>query len=405
MPRHDEDLDDDFDDDDLDDDPVAAEAERQQLIADYARLGRDVEDLQKRMDERYRGKTRWDRLALVGLALLSVGALMYVLTGSWLWTTLGVVLGVPALVIGAVVVLASVSEMRQRARAGRTKTLGEIRLVHDLEGQRVAMTHDLGAAQALVIYPALLDFAVTRWGVQYAPDDHGARLASRVARLASSALEQLEDGALPRRSRAGRARVGGRRPRPARRAVGSARSRAHHRRARWRALRDLALGADDGARRQGRGRDRRVLRAPHQRDPGGACARQGARRGPPRPGRRLRGARIENPARPLRRRARCPLTGTCCPASTSAGPQIEARRPSRDRRLRRTPRPDPRRLARARGHADYSPPAGRVSDSDISPASALGADPARGHAFRAPPRCVCPRAHGPRRLRRPRCRG
>lgn len=197
MPRHDEDLDDDFDDDDLDDDPVAAEAERQQLIADYARLGRDVEDLQKRMDERYRGKTRWDRLALVGLALLSVGALMYVLTGSWLWTTLGVVLGVPALVIGAVVVLASVSEMRQRARAGRTKTLGEIRLVHDLEGQRVAMTHDLGAAQALVIYPALLDFAVTRWGVQYAPDDHGARLASRVARLASSALEQLEDGALP----------------------------------------------------------------------------------------------------------------------------------------------------------------------------------------------------------------
>jgi hypothetical protein len=173
------------------------EEERQRLIAQYKDLKERAEATLAAHKKQQRTEIKWGRLALVGLALASVGAGIYVATSSVLWATLGTAVGVPVAVLAGVLIVAAV----QHAAAERERKLevpmGSGRAIADPEKQLARVETDLTGDRLALWLCQFFDYCVVRYSAKrWEPSNPGGRLIPRAMEWLRKVAAQLRDGSL-----------------------------------------------------------------------------------------------------------------------------------------------------------------------------------------------------------------
>jgi hypothetical protein len=171
---------------------------REELMAQLEDLRRRAVALDEDIKRRQRGQARPGRLLLVGAGAAGIGVVIYLLTGSILWTALGVGLGIPATVFLVIVVIAVVQHtLDERARASEVP-VGTAQVWHDPDAAVVELRTELRGDQLLAFMAWYFDFSVVRWGArEWDPADHGGRLVPAAEALLRAAKQELDAGLPP----------------------------------------------------------------------------------------------------------------------------------------------------------------------------------------------------------------
>lgn len=159
---------------------VMSDPDREDVMARAELLQARTRELQKTLDARRIGGVRWGRLALTAGALAAVAGLLYLLTGSWLWSILGVLVGVPLLMAAGAFAYAFIAHRRDLAAKAEEVALGAVIVTLHPTQKAVSLAINLPDAALAVWLVHYLEYCVSRYNsTNWSPDAFGEGLLAR----------------------------------------------------------------------------------------------------------------------------------------------------------------------------------------------------------------------------------